>query len=72
MLTIGRHYHGPLPETEGVCDYCGVAWHRRKLKLTAEGYLACPDDWKGRTALELDRARAAAAGTAPLLRGKAR
>lgn len=59
MLTIGRHYHGPRPETEADCDYCDVAWHRRKLKLNAEGFLACPDCAPGRTGKELDEIRAA-------------
>lgn len=72
MRTIGRTYTGSLREIEDVCDYCGVSWHRKKLRLDAAGFLACPDDSRGRTAIEIDAQRAADSSEADIIRGKTR
>lgn len=58
MSTIGRHHHGTRRDTQSECAYCGVVYLRSELRLNMEGFLACPDDWDGRTALEIDYQRA--------------
>lgn len=49
------------------CDYCDVRWHRSDLRMNAEGFLACPDDYDGRTGRELDALRADAAADSAVI-----
>lgn len=37
------------------CDYCGAAYYRDQLVRNESGFLACPDDRKGRDEVLLDR-----------------
>ncbi len=55
MMTVGRRHTGrKRGESVRVCSYCGVPWHRSKLVRDANGYLACPDDRKGRVEKTLE------------------
>lgn len=55
--TIGRHHPASSPrgETVAVCAYCGVHWHRSKLKVDEAGNLYCPDEGQGRDVVALSR-----------------
>jgi hypothetical protein len=72
MKTIGRHFPqtGRRGDFECMCDYCGVYWYRSQLRLDAAGFLACPDDQKGRDVVTLARENASSASAMPLIRGR--
>ncbi len=40
------------------CDYCGAAYMRHQLRRNESGYLACPDDRKGKDEVQLNRINA--------------
>lgn len=44
-----------------MCDYCSIMWHRSKLIRDAAGFLACPDDQKGRDIVTLNKLNAQSA-----------
>jgi hypothetical protein len=72
MITIGKHYQGPLHNYTDMCDYCGVFWHRDKLKLNAMAYLECPDCPQGFTPIELAEISAQDVGEIQPVEGKKR
>lgn len=45
----------PFGDYESMCDICGVACPRSKLRKKADGLLYCPDDADGRDAVTLSR-----------------
>ena len=61
MRTISTHHSGSTRlGYPARCDYCGVRWPRRELKLDGGGRLACPDD-RGADATSLDKDNASKA-----------
>lgn len=70
MSTIGRNHVGPARTWAEECSYCGVMWLRTDMVRNADGYLACPDDREGRTAIEIDAQRASDASEVSVIRGK--
>lgn len=71
-MHIGRRYSGRKREYTADCDYCGVRFHRAELVLNPEGFLACPDDRDGRTAIEIDYQRAMDSAVPTTINGKRR
>lgn len=49
----------PRGDYRCLCAYCGVLWHRSRLRKDAAGLLACPDDARGRDQVTLNRLNAA-------------
>lgn len=62
--TVTRHRSpdSPAGDTTRTCGYCGVEWHRSKLRRDAAGLLACPDDQPGLDSVSLSEGNAARAG----------
>lgn len=72
MRTIGRHFSGARHETQRECDVCGVEWYRSRMRINADGFLVCPDDYPGRTATELNLLLAEASEDVPMVKGVSR
>lgn len=56
----------PRGDYRATCDYCGITWHRSRLRKDASGLLACPDEGNGRDMVTLADANANAAGKRPI------
>ena len=58
MRTIGRKWPSSRGDYQAMCDVCGVHWRRSQMARKEDGTLVCPDDARGRVAIDLDRANA--------------
>lgn len=55
MRTIGRKRpaNSPRGDSQAMCSYCGVAWHRSQLRRDRAGNWVCPDEGDGLDAVSL-------------------
>lgn len=62
-VTVGKRWPRNLPrgDSQAICDYCGVQWHRSDLRRDADGLLVCPDEGAGLPQGELGLLNAASA-----------
>ena len=62
--TVSKHRPNDSPrgDVTRTCGYCGVEWHRSKLRRDAAGILACPDDQPGLDAVTLSEGNAELGG----------